>query len=146
MSSLGAADQEGEKPAGSEMRGVRSASLACTRVIIWENVAGGEMRAVVVQGPMEPGDLKVSEVAGCEAGPGEVVIGVRAAGCNYSDLLMLRGEYQVKPVPPFVPGREASGVVAEVGPGVDRVNVGDRVLAYTDLGSLRIIGVDPDRK
>ena len=93
------------------------------------------MRAVVVQGPMEPGDLKVSEVAGCEAGPGEVVIGVRAAGCNYSDLLMLRGEYQVKPVPPFVPGREASGVVAEVGPGVDRVNVGDRVLAYTDLGA-----------
>jgi NADPH2:quinone reductase len=84
---------------------------------------------------MEPGDLRVSEVAGCQAGPGEVVIAVRAAGCNYSDLLMLKGEYQVKPSPPFVLGREASGVVAEIGPGVDRVQVGDRVLAYTDLGA-----------
>ena len=93
------------------------------------------MRAVVVHGLTEPGKLRVSDVAAPEAGPGEVVIAVRAAGCNFSDLLMLRGEYQVKPSPPFIPGREAAGVVSEVGPGVQRVRPGDRVVAYTDLGA-----------
>jgi len=93
------------------------------------------MRAVVVHGLTEPGKLRVSDVAAPEAGPGEVVIAVRAAGCNFSDLLMLRGEYQVKPAPPFIPGREAAGVVSEVGPGVQRVRPGDRVVAYTDLGA-----------
>jgi NADPH2:quinone reductase len=93
------------------------------------------MRAVFVEELMEPGDLRVSEVAECRAGREQVVIGVRAAACNFSDVLMLKGEYQVKPPLPFIPGREAAGVVLEVGENVDRVKQGDRVLAYTDLGA-----------
>ena len=93
------------------------------------------MRAVVVDRLMKPGDLRVSEVAECRAGPGEVLLSVEAAGCNFSDLLMLRGEYQDKPELPFIPGREAAGRVIEVGEGVQRVNVGDRVLAYSGLGA-----------
>ena len=94
------------------------------------------MRAVVVDRLMKPSELSVSEVESPEPGPGEIAIDVVAAGCNFSDVLMLRGEYQVKPELPFVPGREAAGTVAEMGPGVSgRVAVGDRVLAYTHLGA-----------
>jgi len=93
------------------------------------------MRAVVVDGVMHPRDLRVSEVEPCQPRTGEVVIDVRAAACNFSDLLMLRGEYQVKPTPPFIPGREAAGVISAVGSGVERLQVGDRVVAYTNLGA-----------
>ena len=93
------------------------------------------MRAVVVDRLMEPEDLRVSEVAECRAGPGEVLLSVEAAGCNFSDLLMLQGKYQEKPDLPFIPGREAAGRVVEIGEGVRRVKVGDRVLAYSGLGA-----------
>jgi NADPH2:quinone reductase len=93
------------------------------------------MRAVVVDRLMEPRDLVVREIDAPAPGPGEVAIDVRAAGCNFSDVLMLRGAYQVRPPLPFVPGREAAGIVAAVGEGVSRCGPGDRVLAFTDLGA-----------
>lgn len=93
------------------------------------------MRAVVVDRLMEPRDVAVREVPEPLPGRGEIAIDVRAAGCNFSDILMLKGEYQVVPPLPFIPGREAAGVVAEVGPGVSGVERGDRVLAYTHLGA-----------
>ena len=46
--------------------------------------------------------------------PGEVLVRVRAAALNFSDLLMIRGAYQVRPPLPFVPGQEIAGLV--VGP------------------------------
>ena len=61
-------------------------------------------------------------------------ISVRAAGCNFSDILMLKGEYQVKPPFPFVPGGEVAGVVIEVGTAVRDFSVGDRVLSRCGLG------------
>lgn len=93
------------------------------------------MRAVVVDRLMEPSDLVVHEIDAPAPAAGQVLIDVRAAGCNFSDVLMLRGAYQVEPPLPFVPGREAAGVVAAVGPGVTTVRVGERVLAYTHLGA-----------
>jgi NADPH2:quinone reductase len=60
---------------------------------------------------------------------------VRAAGCNFSDVLMLSGTYQVKPELPFVLGREAAGVISALGEGVRGLSLGDRVLAFTDLGA-----------
>lgn len=47
-------------------------------------------------------------------GPGEVLVRVHAAALNFSDLLMIRGAYQVRPPLPFVPGQEIAGLV--VGP------------------------------
>lgn len=70
-----------------------------------------------------------------EAGPGEVVIDVVAAGVNYPDVLIVQGKYQTKPPLPFVPGSEASGRIAAVGEGVERFAVGDRVIAFTGSGS-----------
>ena len=86
------------------------------------------MRAVVVDRWMEPKELEVRDVPEPEAGPGQVAVAVRAAGCNFFDILMVRGEYQVKPPFPFVPGGEIAGVVKSVGEGVDDLAPGDRVV------------------
>ncbi|MFJ6133846.1 NADPH:quinone oxidoreductase family protein [Janibacter terrae] len=64
-------------------------------------------------------------------GPGQVRVRVRASAVNFADTLMCRGEYQVRPEPPFVPGLEVCGDVLEVGEGVTHVAVGDRVLGGT---------------
>jgi len=61
-------------------------------------------------------------------------VDVRAAGCNFFDILMVRGQYQVKPPFPFIPGGELAGTVHTVGPGVDGFSVGDRVFAAVSLG------------
>jgi NADPH2:quinone reductase len=93
------------------------------------------MKAVVVQRMMEPGALKVSEVDSPVLTDDGVRIEVRAAGCNFSDILMLQEKYQVKPSYPFVPGGEVAGVVSEAGADVpDSMGVGTRVLARCALG------------
>ncbi len=92
------------------------------------------MRAVVVDRLMEPEELRVREIPTPVAAAGAVRIEVAAAGCNFSDLLMLRGEYQVKPELPFVPGGEVAGIVDQVGEGVEHLSVGDRVLSRCALG------------
>jgi NADPH2:quinone reductase len=93
------------------------------------------MRAIEVSRMMEPGGLRVVEREAPELTPDGVRISVRAAGCNFADILMLKGEYQVKPSLPFVPGSEVAGVVTELG-AAPRANVavGDRVLARCGLG------------
>ncbi len=53
-------------------------------------------------------------------GKGQVLIRVRAASVNFPDLLMTRGEYQMKPDPPFTLGGDLAGEVVDVGQGVTR--------------------------
>lgn len=65
----------------------------------------------------------------------EVLIDVKAIGLNFPDTLMLQGKYQTRPDRPFVPGRDASGVVRDVGPKVTRVKAGDRVIAQVTTGA-----------
>ncbi len=62
-------------------------------------------------------------------GAGQVLIRVKATGLCYTDMSILKGEYKGrKPVPiPVIMGHEASGVVAEVGPGVTTVKAGQRI-------------------
>lgn len=64
-----------------------------------------------------------------EPAEGEVLIRVAAVAANFPDVLLARGEYQVKPDLPFTPGIECSGTVVSVGPGVTTHAVGDRVVA-----------------
>lgn len=101
------------------------------------------MRAIVVDRFMPPEDLRVTTRDAPRPGAGELAIAVRAAGCNFSDLLMLKGEYQVKPPFPFVPGSEVAGVVVEVGAGVAGFAVGDRVLARCGTGGFAEQAVAP---
>ncbi|MGH3959005.1 NADPH:quinone oxidoreductase family protein [Mycobacterium sp.] len=66
-------------------------------------------------------------------GDDAVVIDVRAAGVCFPDLLLSKGEYQLKLPPPFIPGMEAAGVVASA-PEESEFKVGDRVSAFGILG------------
>jgi NADPH:quinone reductase len=92
------------------------------------------MRAVLVDRLMSPADLRVGELPPPVLAEDALRIAVRAAGCNFSDLLMLKGEYQVKPPLPFVPGSEVAGVVVEVGSATRGFSVGDRVMARCGTG------------
>jgi NADPH:quinone reductase len=67
--------------------------------------------------------------------PGDVRLRVHAAALNFPDVLMCRGEYQVKPPLPFTPGAEVAGVVDEVGEGAEGFQIGDRVLAIPNFGN-----------
>lgn len=60
---------------------------------------------------------------------GEVRVRVAYAGINFADLLMRMGFYQPRPPFPFTPGYEVSGTVDAVGPGVEGLEVGQRVVA-----------------
>lgn len=92
------------------------------------------MRAIVVDRWMEASELTVREAPEPVVGPGQIGVDVRAAGCNFFDILIVQGKYQVKPPFPFIPGGEIAGVVREVGPGVTGFAVGDRVLAAAPMG------------
>ena len=68
-------------------------------------------------------------------GAGEVLVAIRAAGCNFFDTLITRGKYQVQPPLPFAPGAELAGDVVAVGAGVTAFSVGDRVSGLADYGA-----------
>ncbi|MCA9576154.1 MAG: NADPH:quinone oxidoreductase family protein [Polyangiales bacterium] len=70
-----------------------------------------------------------------QPGPGEVLVAVRAAGCNFFDTLITRGQYQVKPPLPFAPGAELAGDIVAVGAGVTGFKVGDRVAGLAEYGA-----------
>jgi NADPH2:quinone reductase len=93
------------------------------------------VRALVVEALGPPESHGVGELPDPVAGPGEVVVGVKAAALNFPDLLMIHGRYQVQPDLPFVPGSEGSGVVVETGAGVDGVAVGDEVSFLSVTGA-----------
>ncbi len=93
------------------------------------------MRAVVVNQWMDPKDLRVSEFPEPTLTRGMVDIEVKAAGCNFFDILLVKGQYQVKPEFPFVPGAEVGGIVRALGPEVEGFAVGDRVLASVPNGA-----------
>jgi NADPH2:quinone reductase len=59
---------------------------------------------------------------------------VRAAGVNFADSLMVRGQYQEKPPLPFTPGLEVAGEIEAVGAGVAGIEPGRRVMAFLDRG------------
>ncbi|WP_248305720.1 NADPH:quinone oxidoreductase family protein [Agromyces sp. H66] len=104
------------------------------------------MRAWLVTRHGEPVDvLEQRDVAAPEPGPGEVLVRTRAVAVNFPDVLLARGEYQVRPELPFIPGIELSGDVVEFGEGVDGARgfaVGDRVVA-SQIGVLSEYAVVP---
>lgn len=104
------------------------------------------MRAIVVDRWMEPSELAVREIPEPGLRPGAVKIDVRAAGCNFFDILQVQGRYQVKPPFPFVPGAEIGGVVREVGDGVEGFAPGDRVLATVGTGAFAEVAVADARQ
>jgi NADPH:quinone reductase-like Zn-dependent oxidoreductase len=92
------------------------------------------VRAVVITRHGGPEVLRVEERPTSPPGPGEVAIGVRAAGINFADTMARCGTYPDAPAPPCVVGYEVAGEVESVGAGVESVREGDRVCAPTRFG------------
>jgi NADPH:quinone reductase len=91
------------------------------------------MKACVVQELSGPSGLLYTDVDDITGGDDTIVIDVRAAGVCFPDLLLSKGEYQLKLPPPFIPGMEAAGVVRST-PEDSEFKVGDRVSAFGMLG------------
>ncbi len=83
------------------------------------------MKAAVVRQLGAP--LVVEEVPIPVPGPFEALVQVDYSGVCHTDLHAARGDWPVKPVPPFIPGHEGSGRVVELGPSAAGVRVGDRI-------------------
>ena len=92
------------------------------------------MKAVLCKAHGSPESLVVEEVESPAPGPGQVVISVKAAGVNFPDSLIIQGKYQFQPPLPFSPGGEVAGIVKDVGAGVESVQIGDRVTAWSAFG------------
>ncbi len=88
------------------------------------------MRAVQVQTPTGPDDLVVADVPEPEPQDGEVLVEVHRVGVSFPDLLLSRGEYQMKPEPPFSLGVDVAGTVVS-GAGFEP---GQRVAAVVGWG------------
>lgn len=91
----------------------------------WQASTLGEPREV----------LRLVDVPSPVPGAGQIVVKVLASPANFPDVLMCRGDYQVKPELPFTPGVELCGEVIALGEGVSGFSVGDRVLGGSALPS-----------
>jgi NADPH2:quinone reductase len=85
------------------------------------------MKAIVVHEFGPPEVMELEEFPTPQAGPGQAVVRMHAAGVNPFDTYMRAGTYAIKPQLPYVPGGEGAGVVESVGEGVKQFKPGDRV-------------------
>ena len=101
------------------------------------------MRAVVCEAlAADYSRVALKELSTPEPGPGEVRVRVEAASLNFPDLLMLKGEYQFKPEPPFTIGMDLCGVVDAVGEGVV-LPLGTRVAGGAKTGAFADYAICP---
>jgi NADPH2:quinone reductase len=91
------------------------------------------MKACVVQELSGPSGLVYTDVDDVTGNDDTIIVDVRAAGVCFPDLLLSKGEYQLKLPPPFIPGMEAAGVV-HWAPEESEFTVGERVSAFGVLG------------
>jgi NADPH:quinone reductase-like Zn-dependent oxidoreductase len=90
------------------------------------------MFAAIFHEPGPPEVVRYEEVPTPRPGPGEVLVQVRAASLNHLDLWVRRG-IPIETTMPHIGGSDVAGVVAELGAGVDTVELGDRVVANPTL-------------
>lgn len=100
------------------------------------------MRVIEIEGGSGPAEaLKIAERPDPVAGPGQVLIRVRAAGVNRPDLLQRAGAYPPPPGASDILGLEIAGEVEAIGEGVTRWAVGDRVCALLGGGGYAELAV-----
>ncbi|MBR29348.1 MAG: NAD(P)H-quinone oxidoreductase [Rhodobacteraceae bacterium] len=101
------------------------------------------MRVVEISKPGGPEVLVPGTRPVPTPGAGEILIKVAAAGVNRPDALQRAGNYPVPPGASDLPGLEAAGTVAAVGPGASRWKIGDRVCALLPGGGYAEYVVTP---
>ena len=92
-------------------------------------------RAAVCREYGAPDVVRTEEWDAGPTAPGQVRVHVQAAAVNFPDVLLVANQYQVSVPPPFVPGSEFAGVIAEVGEGVTDFAVGDAVFGTGMVGA-----------
>jgi NADPH:quinone reductase len=92
------------------------------------------MKAVVIHATGGREQLSLAKLPDPVPGPGEVLLDVAYAGCNWADTQVRQGIYPHAMTYPMVLGFEVSGTVAALGSGVSGVKVGDRVAAFPEKG------------
>ena len=93
------------------------------------------MRAALCRTYGGPEVVVVEDVPVPEIGPGQVRVRITIAALNFPDVLVVANQYQAQAPTPFIPGSEFAGEVVEVGDGVTRFAVGDRVFGSTFIGA-----------
>lgn len=99
------------------------------------------MRAFQVLPDAQPAAIRTVDTP--EPKEGEVRLEIGACGLNFADLLMIKGEYQDTPEPPFTLGMEVAGTIEACGPGVDKALLGRRVAVFGGQGGLADYGCFP---
>jgi NADPH2:quinone reductase len=92
------------------------------------------MKQIIVNEFGGPEKLILHDVPMPSAGDGQIVIKVEASGVNFSDGMQRRNKYVFPVSLPYLPGFEVSGIVTELGKGVENISVGDRVVAMLPSG------------
>ena len=98
------------------------------------------MRAVQVVQPTGPADVVVNDVPEPTPQPGEVLVEVHSVGISFPDLLLSKGEYQLKPEPPFTLGVDFAGVVVS---GPEGFTPGQRVAGVAGYGNAADLVASP---
>lgn len=103
------------------------------------------VKAVVCRELGVPEVLRVETAEPVALAPGQVRVSIHAAGINFPDILMVAGQYQLKPLLPFIPGMEAAGEVIETA-DAHGVGIGDKVIVKARFGCYADeIVVSPDQ-
>ena len=93
------------------------------------------MRALICDDYSGIDSLRVGELPDPEPEPGSILVRVESVTVNFADTLMVKGQYQIRPDPPFAPGYELAGTVLESNQDAD-FSPGDRVAAFTFHGGM----------
>lgn len=101
------------------------------------------MHAWFCENPTGPEALKWAQCPTPEPSIGQVLVQIHAASLNFPDWLIIHGQYQLKPKPPFVPGAEYAGTVLAVGPEVTTLYPGQRVACVTGTGGFSTHALAP---
>ena len=102
------------------------------------------MKALLCKEFGPPETLSYEDVDDPVISPGKVIVDIYSASVNFPDVIIIEDKYQFKPSLPFSPGGEASGIISEIGEGVDGFIVGDRVIVSAGWGCfVEKILVDP---
>lgn len=92
------------------------------------------MKQAIIRKTGGPEVIEIEEADRPTPKAGEILIAVKAAGVNFSDVLRRRDSYREKTPVPLVIGAEVAGFVEAVGPGVTKFKKGDRVLGFSGVG------------
>jgi len=100
------------------------------------------MKAIRVHKFGGPEVMQLDDIAEPKAGPGQILVEVKAAGVNPVDTYVRSGNYAILPQLPYIPGADGAGTVKAVGDGVTRLRPGARVWVARQAGYASAVAAD----